>query len=585
MTTLWTAEDKIPISQKSISIPSSNGLEYGAGQRIIIDVPSTVEYIQPKECMLRFDVEISLPSGKRPTYLQLDEVLGGQVLIKDLRVYSGGAGKILLEEYQDYNVLTNVKYSYETTDTIRKKRALTEGSTYHSVKTRGTCGTTVSHKNALDENPYFKNQVTSGVSTELDDTDYQKVKLTLPINTGIFQNSKVFPVMMTEGLTLDIILEDSNKVMRQLDQARRLTRKQFCPVFHSVNGSTDVPDDLAEDTATTEFFLANDNMINSVAQVPFCVGETVKFVKFSDGSAPTIDDAFQISQIDLQNVDVGGRDVSLIKLTFDGAGGKVLAGQGDITNGGTFGVVSAVCEDDSAYAPSYTVSNVELLVQQLDMPQGYTKKMMSMMKEGGSMNYDFLSFTNYKHSQLSTDLVSNIRLPLNMSRAKAILSVPTDATNVSAGDRISGSGAYTWQNLTGSKDGVMRSDKTGLVGVIDNLQEYQYFYDGKLNPSRKVDTSRTATQVSISQQHLIELEKALSMSDVIPYSFKAFQENFVVGRALGLHNGVYDTRGKDFNIQLEYTGSVAPSSNKLWMNFVAHIRRITFSGDGIRLGV
>ena len=28
----WTSEDKIPISQKSVSIPSSNGLEYKGGQ-------------------------------------------------------------------------------------------------------------------------------------------------------------------------------------------------------------------------------------------------------------------------------------------------------------------------------------------------------------------------------------------------------------------------------------------------------------------------------------------------------------------------------------------------------------------------
>ena len=303
MTTLWSAEDKIPITQKSISIPSSNGLEYSAGQRVVIDVPSTVEYIQPKECMLKFEVEISLPSGKQPTYLQLDEILGSQVLIKDLRVYSGGAGKVLLEEYQDYNVLTNVKYSYETTDTIRKKRAMTEGSTYHSIKTRGTCGTTVSHKNALDENPYFKNQVADPSTDAFSNDDFQKVKVTLPINTGIFQNSKVFPVLMTEGLTLDIILEDNNKVFRQLDQARRLNRLQYCPVFHSVNGSTEGANDLAEDTAITEFFLANDNMINTVSQVPFCVGESVKFVKFADGSAPTIDDEFIISEISTSNVD------------------------------------------------------------------------------------------------------------------------------------------------------------------------------------------------------------------------------------------------------------------------------------------
>ena len=190
MSSYWQSSDKIPISQKSISIPSQNGLEYSGGQRLLFDIPSSVEFIQPKESYLKWDVQLKLPSGKLPTKLQLDETLGGQSLIKDIRIYSGGAGKILLEEIQDYNVLTNVKYTYETNDVLRKKRALTEGSTYHSVATRGTCGTTESHKNNVSDNPYFKPK-TSATSTVFDNTDFLKVKCCLPLNTGIFSNSKV----------------------------------------------------------------------------------------------------------------------------------------------------------------------------------------------------------------------------------------------------------------------------------------------------------------------------------------------------------------------------------------------------------
>ena len=78
------------------------------------------------------------------------------------------------------------------------------------------------------------------------------------------------------------------------------------------------------------------------------------------------------------------------------------------------------------------------------------------------------------------------------------------------------------------------------------------------------------------------------MANITPFSFREFQSNFVIGRALSLHNGVYDTRGKDFNLQLEYLGETTasqPKKNKLWMNFVAHLRRIEFKGDGISLQV
>jgi len=125
-----------------------------------------------------------------------------------------------------------------------------------------------------------------------------------------------------------------------------------------------------------------------------------------------------------------------------------------------------------------------------------------------------------------------------------------------------------------------------MVGCVDFLTNYQFFYDGKLNPSRRVDCSKTSSQVSISQQPLIELEKALSMSNITPFSFRDFNTNFVIGRALSLHNGVYDTRGKDFNLQLEYNEADAPpTKNKLWCNFVSHLRRIEFRGDGISLQV
>ena len=413
----WKSDDKIPISQKSVSVPSQNGLEYSGGQRVVIEIPSTVDYIQPKESYLKFDVKLKLPPSTTtdffPTYLQLDEILGGQSLIKDVRIYSGGAGKILLEEIQDYNVLTNVKYSYETNDVLRAKRALTEGSTCHSVKTRATMGTSESHKNNVSYNPCFK-QKGFGATDVLDDNSFQTVKCLLPLHTGLFSSNKVLPVLLTEGLVLDIILEDATRVMRQLDTARRLTRFKSKPVFHSVNGSLNAPNKITAGVAVTSFFVTNDNSIKATTDLPFGIGENIGFATLADGTTDAIADDFIISGIEL---DATG----LVKISCSDTGGKT----GADVDPSLFNVYSQSVEGyASSYSGvSYTVSNVEMILQQLDMPQGYTQKMMSMMKEGGSMNYDFLSFSNFKYSQLASDVVANIRLPLNMSRAKAILSV------------------------------------------------------------------------------------------------------------------------------------------------------------------
>lgn len=592
----WTTDDKIPISQKSVSIPSSNGLQYSGGQRVVIEVPSTIEFIQPKESYLQCDVQLKLPTGiTHQTYLQLDETLGGQILIKDLRVYSGGAGKILLEEYTDYNVLTNVKYCYETNDVIRAKRALTEGGTAHTIKTRGTCGTTQSHKNSVKENKYFGNVSSNGDDVVLANSDFKTVKLQLPLNTGLFSSNKVLPTLLTEGLVLDIILESGNRVYRQLDTARLNTRALSKPIFHGINAAGDPIVGGATPVAATEIFFTKDNQITAADHLPFCVGERVGFVAIDTATAATLDAAvanedaaepFVVKNIEL---DAGS---GLVKVALKGTGGKLAAAQANIVKDNFFVFSRSVSADHSSF--DYTVSNVELIVQQLEMPQGYKAKMMSMMKEGGSMNYDFLSFTNYKYSQLSSDRVANVRLPLNMSRAKAILSVPTDATVYDPATAISGGlvgegktyETYCETVAESTNDKLECSDKSGMVGIVDYLTNYQFFYDGKLNPSRRVDCSKTSSQVSISQQPLIELEKALSMSNITPFSFRDFNTNFVIGRALSLHNGVYDTRGKDFNLQLEYNdSSTPPTKNKLWCNFVSHLRRIEFRGDGISLQV
>ncbi len=71
----------------------------------------------------------------------------------------------------------------------------------------------------------------------------------------------------------------------------------------------------------------------------------------------------------------------------------------------------------------------------------------------------------------------------------------------------------------------------------------------------------------------------------MPCSFKKFRENFAIGRALSLQNGVYDTRGTDFNLQVEYQETNPPLVDKLWNCWCMHLRRIVISGNGIALQV
>jgi hypothetical protein len=520
------------------------------------------------------------------------------VLIKDVRIYSGGAGRILLEEYQNYNVLTALKYDYETNDTLKAKRGLTEGATVFSERSRSTTGLEHTQQNNLEENPYFKSMDGSAsYSTAFTDDEYLDVKGLLQLNTGIFSNKKVFPIGMTEGLVVEIIFEDARRVFRTLDQTSRYRHLAMNPFFMSSNGTDDTAAPAAPNSAPQfpvaanasafrEFFVRRDNCQGwgeDVDSFPFCIGEEITFVNASTGveNADTTRDA---TPAKISRIEYSAGVFNAIKVVLNGS----YRPTADFTQ--ELVVCSRAIEKASTYNPTYLIKNAEMILQQVEMPQGYTSKLSQMMKGGGAMNYDFLSGTNYKISQLASERVSNLRLPLSQSRAKSVLCIPTDASSSGTKELLEAKDTYiTHYDLESDAStrawNANHSQRTGLVGCIDELTSYQLYYAGKLNPSRKVFCNKLSTKNSVDSQPLIELEKGLQMGGIMPFSFKKFRENFAIGRALSLQSGIYDTRGTDFNLQVEYQETSAPTIDKLWMCWCMHLRRIVISGNGISLQV
>lgn len=591
MAQFWTADEKIPISQTKVSIPAEHGLEYSPGQKCEFHLPPSIGFFQPKESYLNLTVKLQKDPSNDPTRLQLDAETGLQVLLRDVRIYSGGAGRQLLEEYQNMNVFTALKYDYETNDTLKAKRGLTEGATVYNKQQRFTTGVEETPQNNVDQNPYFEPLPESAsFSTAWTNSSYQEVKALLPLHTGIFQNDKIFPIAMTEGLVVEIIFEDARRVFRTLDQTNRYRHLLGNPFFHSTNGSNSGPDEpaAANGSAFTEFYVRRDNCqgwSGDISAFPFVIGEEFRFINASTGvDNPSIASGSTAAKI--KRIEYVGGTTNAIKVTVEGATGYRPTAKLDQEHVMySMSVISA-----TSYNPTYLISNAEFVIQQVEMPSGYTSKLQQMMKGGGVMNYDFVSATNYKISQLKSERVANLRLPLNQSRAKSIICIPTDASASGTKELLQSSATYiTHYDLFSDSStrawNANRSQRTGLVGCVDELTSYQMFYAGKLNPNRKVFTNKIATKSSIDQQPLIELEKALVMGGIKPYSMLKYRENFAIGRAFSLQNGVYDTRGTDFSLQVEYQETTAPTVDKLWNCWCIHLRRIAISGSAIALQV
>jgi len=575
----WKAEGKIPIEQTSKSVSVLNGLDFTAGQELRIKVPPTTKFIKPDECYLQGDflIDSNLGASDYPTCLQLDEKIAGSSLIKDISIYSSAEkGSVLLEQITNYNSMVSVMRDYDTNDSIKNKRALTEGATVWKPQTRGTLGTTRSDcADCTDTNPYFSQTLNaSGNKTAASTLEFRTVKLCIPLETGIFRSEKVWVNMLT-GLEIVITLEDAHKVLRPLDSAMRNRRLRLNPRFHSVNGS-DVPDDWTNGSSTTKFYIEKTNSNQTPATCPFVVGERIRFVSPDNLHMSDMDSPMVISQINSSATADGGAGLVEIVLT----GNRTNNGS-DVVKNSWFVFSESMFGSSAGYTPKYSFKNVELVVQEVDMGAPYVADIMSSMKEKGVIVYDMLSAQNYKYSLNKDDTVANIRLPLVNSRAKSIVSVPTDATVYTAKALLDGDGTYDIGALAGV-DGTLRAIDT-MRGISDHITDYQFIYDGRLQPSRPVRCSKTSSKFSIDQQPLIETTKALQQSEISARSLSEYNRNFVISRALALNKGVYDTRNKDFNLQINYQETTAPTKNKLFNNFVFHLRRVNISGNSIEV--
>ena len=588
MSTYWSADDSVSVGEKKISVPSENGLSYSPGQKVQIFVDPSTKFMDGRETYLQFNVKLSLPSGATPTRLQLDKCTS--TLIKNIRIYDGSRGQ-LLEEISDYATYVAVKYDYDKDRTTENMRALTEGCAVHQPDNRGDQGTTKTGMANTITNPFFKK--TSGNQTDtFTDADFLNAKLTIPLHTGIFADSvSIFPVMMTNGLYIEIDLNEAANVIKQLDSVMRDVRTPLHPHFHSLNGS-DTPNDWANAASSDTFYVSDLNNLGGsdrVARFPFVVGETIKFCHArNNGSGSTLSAVATISEINLSAAADGGNGLIEVKLSS-----AVTNNGSNITSDDYVLYSTAVC-DHSSYDASYEVSNVNLIVSQVILDPQYEAGMINKVREGRAIEFDIMSATNYKHSILATDRQTTFQIFAQNSRAKSLLVVPQDSTVYTSAQLISGSGTYVIQGTShlgavaatkNPQDICLASTRSAYTGICDELSSIQYTINGKRVPSREISTKKIATKNSIDAFHLYELEKTLDNSGIKPRSFSEFMNNFIFGRGFsaGGQNGVLDLRGKDLAVIARYQTSQAPSKPKLFNSYVFHIRRLVLRDGAVEV--
>ena len=572
MTSYWRADDVAQIGEEKVQIPSENGLSYTSGQKITLMIPPTVGMIDGKNSHLEFDVKISaITAGGTPTLLQLDEA-GAGVLFKNIRIYDGTRGN-LIEELNEYGNLVCLRYDYDTDDSKRNLRSLEEGGTTFSVPNRSTKGTSKSAMTDTITNPYFAEG--AGKSAALTDADFLTVKCCVPIHSGVFSGA-VFPVAMSNGLYMEFDLQPAARVIKQLDSAVESRRLKHNPFYGQIleTGSDAMASDWADGDATQELYLASDNNLSNVGdgnqldRVPFVVGETVGLMKISDGTKAVLDGALTITEIN--SSDNGFIEILFSNSRTQSTGEAIVSGEWVLYS-------TAVC-DATSYPAEYTISNFNLIVHEVKMDPSYMAGMLAKAREGKAIEFDIHSVTNYKNSLLASDRQTSFLIHAQNSRAKSLIVQPCDSSVYTSAQLISAS--ETYEITADAMDTKLNSNRSGLVGICDQLRSIQFQINGKLVPSRPISTKKCATRESIDAFHLYELEKTLDNCGIVPRSFVKYLENWVVGRGFAINKGAMDLRSKDLSVLLKYEETVAPTKNKIINSFVFHVRRLVLRGSG-----
>lgn len=571
-TSYWNVDNVNQIGEEKVQIPSENGLSYTSGQKITLFVPPTVGMMDGKSSYLEFDVKLSaVAAGGTPTLLQLDEA-GAGVLFKNIRIYDGTRGN-LIEELNEYGNLVCLRYDYDTDDSKRNLRSLQEGGTSFSIPNRSDKGTSKSAYTDTMTNPYFAEG--AGKTAALTDADFLTVKCCVPIHSGVFSGS-IFPVAMSNGLYMEFDLQPAARVIKQLDSAvesRRLKHNAYYgQILHHTGAA--MASTWANGQDTRFIYLNHNNNLTNVGdgkqvnRCPLVIGESFNLMKVSDQTKLTTDKPLVVSDINASTN--GFIMISLDDTVTNNSGGDVDSDEWVLYS-------TAVC-DSATYPAEYTVSNFNLVVHEIKLDPSYMAGMLQKAREGKAIEFDIHSVTNYKNSLLSSDRQTSFLIHAQNSRAKSLVVQPCDSSVYTSAQLISAS--ETYEITENAMDTKLNSNRSGLVGICDQLSSVQYQINGKLVPSRPISTKKCATRNSIDAFHLYELEKTLDNAGVVPRSFVKYLENWNLGRGFATQQGAMDLRDKDLSVLLKYEETTAPSKNKIINSFVFHVRRLVMRGSG-----
>jgi len=457
-----------------------------------------------------------------------------------------GQNQQLLEQLDTRNNWISKYFHYNQSPGLRNIRTLMEGQS-------------AVQGNALTSQ-YFTGNPVAGA-------EYRIVECCLPFHmSGILGSTKVFPVILTNGLRLRITLGETAQVLKAFVQQGYGTAPNNPAVLGLDFIPTERPSYQVPEEGTC-FALGT-------ALAPAVAGPLVYDLRIAATPAAAGPPAVQallgcpVSGVNLpyfpgqtlQYMDDAGAIQTAGVITSVGPVGGLIQIGVNVSAATTAAAIGQPiwCLAPTADLVEYQVSQVELVASCVNVP-AETLNAMRKKVNTGSVNLDFNSFNLYRSNMNARVPQPQILLPTTEHRALSVYQFPQASTNALA--------------------------TKSFEPVKDGLLNYQYNIANRLTPNRRVSTAKVATIPNVYKWdpiHMSELEKSLNRGKINVRFLALNAAQFGVGRELAKDGHSFNANDNEIRTQFVYsTDAVDNTQEKLLHSYLYHTRTLTISPGSV----
>ena len=534
------------VPTKTISIKPEAQVDYNpiSQNQVRWLIPQYVGFYDPRGTMLKYKLQMQGRGITKP-----DPRAGVHSLWRDVRIRDGTASSEL-EMIQDYNVLTAQWWNYTANESINHKRDLFEGR---------------SANQDIDQQLLYGATPDWNAGEQTANPERKIVEIEQPIYSGILGGDKVFPVVATKGLRFEMNLDNLRRSLvlnTDLGTPNQFVQTQSTSLnVIGANAKTAIGDTFgviiqsADEAAEGRGVNKSNDPVNNN---PFSIGDVLYISDEADGANEEelgVITSFKANATRLEIMYCPNRAIGAGTAAAHQQGSRIFFKEADRLNGKVLANVPAANAAAAAEKVSYTISDIELLLLQVQPPQGYVESLMKQVMSQGGLSMDYRTWTLYRFNLTTLNGLTNQLIPANQQRAYSILSVPLN---------------------TGTQSDILRSS---FKGITDGNQNYQYVFGGSLIPDRPISLVRyTQTPARTDALHLVELEKALVNSNYGVRNLLRVPDRFLIGRAFSKYGQVFNLSPSSLSLRVEYQGG---TKEKVFEHFVQHLRRVNISNNGV----